>query len=84
MTPEQARSNIDIGGPCMVRASAKNFLRVASVIDPGDYASLISELETKGGNISLASRVRLMRKAFAHTADRTGTPTPPLTDGRAI
>ena len=38
VTPEQARGNIDIGGPCMIRASAKNFIRVASVVDPGDYA----------------------------------------------
>ena len=36
VTPEEARTNIDIGGPCMVRASAKNYLRVASVTDPGD------------------------------------------------
>ena len=36
VTPEEARTNIDIGGPCMVRASAKNYLRVASVTDPAD------------------------------------------------
>jgi len=69
VTPEDARGNIDIGGPCMVRASAKNFLRVASVTDPGDYASLIAELESSGGSLSLNTRVRLMRKAFAHTAE---------------
>ncbi len=39
VTVEQARGNIDIGGPCMIRASAKNFIRVASVVDPEDYSS---------------------------------------------
>ncbi|MEJ2040750.1 MAG: hypothetical protein P8X55_17735, partial [Desulfosarcinaceae bacterium] len=38
VTVEKARGNIDIGGPCMIRAAAKNFIRVASVVDPGDYA----------------------------------------------
>ncbi|MDD2598912.1 MAG: hypothetical protein PHO37_06795 [Kiritimatiellae bacterium] len=68
VTLEQARTNIDIGGPCMVRASAKNYLRVASVTDPADYSGLIDELAKNAGTISLASRLRLMRKAFAHTA----------------
>ena len=43
VTPEMARTNIDIGGPCMVRASAKNYLRVASVTDPLDYGNLVEE-----------------------------------------
>ena len=68
VTPEMARTNIDIGGPCMVRASAKNYLRVASVTDPGDYAEIATELEMKGGKLSLARRFRLMKKAFEHTA----------------
>ena len=68
-TPEIARGNIDIGGPCMVRASAKNFLRVASVTDPSDYDGIIAELKESGGNISLATRFQLACKAFAHTAD---------------
>ncbi len=68
VTPEQARTNIDIGGPCMVRASAKNFLRVASVTDPGDYASILGELKTGGGMLSLRTRFALACKAFAHTA----------------
>ncbi len=67
-TAESARTNIDIGGPCMVRAAAKNFLRVASVTDPGDYASLTRELQDQGGCLSLATRAALARKAFAHTA----------------
>lgn len=68
VTPEMARTNIDIGGPCMVRASAKNYLRVASVTDPADYAVIVSELEAHGGSIALDTRFRLMKKAFSHTA----------------
>ena len=68
VTPEQARTNIDIGGPCMVRASAKNYLRVASVVDPADYPRLLDDLRANGGKISLAQRFALARKSFAHTA----------------
>ena len=68
VTPEMARTNIDIGGPCMVRASAKNYLRVASVTDPLDYAGIVQELKSHGGTIGLDTRFRLMKKAFAHTA----------------
>ena len=69
VTPEMARTNIDIGGPCMVRASAKNYLRVASVTDPLDYAAIAGELSAQGGTIGLDTRFRLMKKAFAHTAE---------------
>ena len=70
---EQARGNIDIGGPCMIRASAKNFIRVASVVDPVDYEMIISELKTNNGSTSLKFRFGLAQKAFEHTAvyDRT-------------
>lgn len=67
-TPEMARANIDIGGPCMVRASAKNYLRVASVTDPSDYAGVVRELEAGKGALSLSTRFALAQKAFAHTA----------------
>jgi phosphoribosylaminoimidazolecarboxamide formyltransferase/IMP cyclohydrolase len=67
VTPEMARTNIDIGGPCMIRASAKNYLRVASVTDPSDYACLLQELAAADGMLSLKTRFALMRKAFAHT-----------------
>lgn len=67
-TPETARTNIDIGGPCMVRASAKNYLRVASVTDPADYAALLAELGANNGSLGLGTRLALMKKAFAHTA----------------
>ena len=69
VTPEQARTNIDIGGPCMVRASAKNYLRVASVTDPADYPRLAKELAEHNGTLGLDTRFYLMKKAFAHTAD---------------
>lgn len=68
VTPEQARGNIDIGGPCMIRASAKNFLRVTPVVDPGNYQTIIAEIEKNSGCISLALRFDLARKAFAYTA----------------
>ena len=73
VTPEQARGNIDIGGPCMIRASAKNFIRVASVVDPGDYDMVIADMENNTGFTSLDLRFRLAQKAFEHTAvyDRT-------------
>lgn len=68
VTTEQARGNIDIGGPCMIRASAKNFIRVAPVVDPDDYEAIAAEIERHGGKTRLATRFELARKAFAHTA----------------
>ena len=68
VTLEEARANIDIGGPCMIRASAKNFHRVAVVVNPGDYAGLTSSLEETGGATRLEDRFLWARKAFAHTA----------------
>jgi phosphoribosylaminoimidazolecarboxamide formyltransferase / IMP cyclohydrolase len=72
VTTEQARTNIDIGGPCMIRASAKNFIRVASVTDPSDYAGILQELKQSKGGLSLQTRLKLSQKAFAHTADYDG------------
>lgn len=66
---EEARGNIDIGGPCMIRAAAKNFIRVASVVDPADYSMILSELRANGGKISLSLRFSLAQKAFLHTAE---------------
>lgn len=68
VTVEQARGNIDIGGPCMIRASAKNFIRVASVVDPGDYDGILADMAANKGSISLDLRFRLAQKAFGHTA----------------
>lgn len=67
-TPEDARGNIDIGGPCMVRAAAKNFHRVAVVVDPADYPAIAAELAAGGGALSLATRFALAQKAFWATA----------------
>ena len=62
---EEAIENIDIGGPTLVRAAAKNHDDVAVVVDPADYAALVSELEANGGAIGADTRWRLARKAFA-------------------
>ena len=68
VTPEKARGNIDIGGPCMIRAAAKNFIRVASVVDPKDYPNILEELESMEAMTSLETRINLAKKAFLHTA----------------
>ncbi len=68
VTVEEARANIDIGGPTMIRAAAKNYLRVASVVNPADYAALLDILRAQDGRLTLAQRFDLARKAFAHTA----------------
>jgi len=60
--------NIDIGGPAMIRAGAKNHADVAVVVDPGDYAAVLAELARHGGMTTLALRRRLAAKAFARTA----------------
>jgi phosphoribosylaminoimidazolecarboxamide formyltransferase/IMP cyclohydrolase len=67
-TYEDAIENIDIGGPAMVRAAAKNHDRVAVVVDPLDYSALLAELEHNEGAVSEPTRKRLAAKAFAHTA----------------
>jgi phosphoribosylaminoimidazolecarboxamide formyltransferase/IMP cyclohydrolase len=68
VTLELARGNIDIGGPCMIRAAAKNFLRVAAVVEPAEYGALLAELTRQAGTLGLATRFRLAQQAFAHTA----------------
>jgi phosphoribosylaminoimidazolecarboxamide formyltransferase/IMP cyclohydrolase len=59
---------IDIGGPALLRSAAKNFAGVAVLADPGDYPDVLAELRDTGGSLSAATRVRLARKAFDHTA----------------
>jgi phosphoribosylaminoimidazolecarboxamide formyltransferase/IMP cyclohydrolase len=68
-TVESARTNIDIGGPCMLRASAKNFLRVLSLCNPFDYDLIIEEMKAKKGCISLETRFTMAEKTFEHTAE---------------
>jgi phosphoribosylaminoimidazolecarboxamide formyltransferase/IMP cyclohydrolase len=67
-TYEDAIENIDIGGPAMVRAAAKNHDRVAVIVDPADYPVVLEELSGGDGCLSEATRKRLAAKAFAHTA----------------
>jgi len=73
VTLENARGNIDIGGPTMIRAAAKNFIRVASVVDPASYPAVIASMEQNRGALTLEDRFNLSSKAFEHTAayDRT-------------
>jgi phosphoribosylaminoimidazolecarboxamide formyltransferase/IMP cyclohydrolase len=65
---EDAVDNIDIGGPAMVRAAAKNHAFVTVVVDPGDYRALLDELAANQGATNVAMRQKLAAKAFAHTA----------------
>jgi phosphoribosylaminoimidazolecarboxamide formyltransferase/IMP cyclohydrolase len=58
---------IDVGGPAMIRAAAKNHKRVAVVVDPADYAPVLEEIRATGGT-SLATRERLAARAFSRTA----------------
>src|SRR5688500_15022892 len=64
---EQTIEMVDIGGPAMVRAAAKNFGGVGVVVDPGDYAEVLSALEEGGGILPEELRRRLAAKAFGHT-----------------
>lgn len=66
VTFAEAVENIDIGGPTMIRAAAKNYQDVAVIVDPKDYEKVLSELEA--GEISLETKKYLQYKVFAHTA----------------
>ncbi|AMX84720.1 bifunctional phosphoribosylaminoimidazolecarboxamide formyltransferase/inosine monophosphate cyclohydrolase [Geobacillus subterraneus] len=67
VTLAEAIENIDIGGPTMVRAAAKNYADVAIVVDPADYRAVIEELKANG-SIQAETRQKLAAKAFRHTA----------------
>ncbi len=67
-TLEDAIENIDIGGPTMVRAAAKNHQHVTIVTDPADYASVLAEMRANEGAVGDRKRFELARKAFSHTA----------------
>ena len=64
-----AAENVDIGGPGMLRAAAKNFAFVAAVVDPADYGAVADELDAHDGTLGQATRRRLAAAAFRHTAD---------------
>jgi phosphoribosylaminoimidazolecarboxamide formyltransferase/IMP cyclohydrolase len=68
---EEAIENIDIGGPTMIRSAAKNYPDVTVVVDPKDYALVLSELKEKG-EISVETNFRLAKKVFQHTARYDG------------
>ncbi len=69
-TLEEAIENIDIGGPAMLRAAAKNWADVAVLIDPADYARVLAELQD--GGIARDTRFNLAKKVYAHTAAYDG------------
>jgi phosphoribosylaminoimidazolecarboxamide formyltransferase / IMP cyclohydrolase len=65
---DDAIENIDVGGPAMLRGAAKNHADVIVVVDPADYAALLTALDAGNGATSFALRAQLAGKAFAHTA----------------
>ena len=66
-TFELAIENIDIGGPTMIRAAAKNHESVAVIVDPTDYNKVVSEIKANG-EVKAETRLALAKKVFAHTA----------------
>ena len=66
---DELLEQIDVGGPSMVRAAAKNFQDVLVVVDPADYGRVVEALEAGGGDGGRRLRFELARKAFAHTAE---------------
>jgi phosphoribosylaminoimidazolecarboxamide formyltransferase / IMP cyclohydrolase len=93
---EELIENIDIGGPTMLRAAAKNYQDVAVVTAPEDYPTILEELRTSGGELSLDTKWRLAKKVFRTTADydsaisarldqvATAAPAPALPEALAI
>ena len=73
---------IDVGGPTMVRAAAKNHAHVGIVVEPADYGAVLDELRA-AGSLSDGTRRRLARAAFAHTAATTPPSWPGSTPGAA-
>ena len=72
-TLEDAIENIDIGGPAMVRAAAKNHESVSVIVDPSDYTKVLDELSNNNGHLSPKTRFSLAIKAFEHTSKYDGT-----------
>jgi phosphoribosylaminoimidazolecarboxamide formyltransferase / IMP cyclohydrolase len=71
-TLEDAIENIDIGGPAMLRSSAKNFKDVTVIVDPADYPLIIKEMQANQGATTLATRFNLARKVFKLTSAYDG------------
>lgn len=72
VTLEEAIENIDIGGPSMLRSSAKNFKDVTVIVDPVDYDVVLKEMEGSGGETTLKTRFRLAKKVFRLTHEYDG------------
>jgi len=71
-TLEEAIENIDIGGPTMLRAAAKNYRDVAVVVEPQDYEPIIAEMKASNGKLTLETRFRLAKKVFRLTHEYDG------------
>jgi phosphoribosylaminoimidazolecarboxamide formyltransferase/IMP cyclohydrolase len=69
---DEAVENIDIGGPAMLRAAAKNHQDVTVLISPEDYEAILSEMKANQNTVSYATNLRLAKKVFAHTAQYDG------------
>lgn len=78
-TLEDAIENIDIGGPTMLRSSAKNHKDVVVVCDPADYSRVLGEMKANKGEVSYETKFDLAKKVFAHTAQYDGAITNYLT-----
>lgn len=76
---EDAIENIDIGGPTMLRAAAKNHDDVTVLVDPADYSKVVEEMSAQEGSVSAKTRLELAKKVFAHTAQYDGAITNYLT-----
>lgn len=72
-TLEDAIENIDIGGPAMLRSSAKNHKDVIVICDPTDYAHVLAELKVNQGEVGYETKFALAKKVFAHTAQYDGS-----------
>jgi len=68
VTREELIENIDIGGPTMIRAAAKNFQDVAVVVSPSQYGQILDELQSSGDGLAPATHWKLAQEAFTHTA----------------
>jgi phosphoribosylaminoimidazolecarboxamide formyltransferase / IMP cyclohydrolase len=69
---DEAIENIDIGGPTLLRAAAKNFSFVTAVVDPADYDDVIKEIKENQGQTRLETRFKLAKKVFAQTSHYDG------------
>jgi len=72
VTLEEAIENIDIGGPTMLRSSAKNFRDVTVIVDPSDYDPVLKEMDELKGSTSMKTRFRLAKKVFRMTHEYDG------------